>query len=129
MSTDRGGDVGVVVVTYSPGETLDVFLDTLEKATVRPYEVVLADNGSTDGAPDQAALRPGVTLLRTGGNLGYGGAANLGARRVPGEWVVVANPDLLDQRCLEQWYSPEQLESELARRTFCLPRRRVSEHG
>src|SRR3989442_9002213 len=69
---DRGASVpppdavGVVVVTYSPGEALDRFLDTLEKATTRPYRVVLADNGSTDGAPERAALRSRLALLRTG---------------------------------------------------------------
>ena len=86
--------VGVVIVTYSPGPTLDAFLDTLEKATTRPVGVVLADNGSTDGAPERAAGRPGVQLLRTGGNLGYGRAANLAVPHAPGDWVVVANPDL-----------------------------------
>jgi N-acetylglucosaminyl-diphospho-decaprenol L-rhamnosyltransferase len=86
--------LGVVVVTYSPGETLDAFLDTLEKATTRTYGVVLADNGSSDGAPERAATRPGVTLLRTGANLGYGRAANKAVPHVPGDWVVIANPDL-----------------------------------
>jgi N-acetylglucosaminyl-diphospho-decaprenol L-rhamnosyltransferase len=101
--TDRGGPgdrpepadpLGIVVVTYSPGEALGRFLDTLEKATVRPYGVVLADNGSTDGEPERAALRPDVVLLRTGGNLGYGRAANLAVPQAPGEWVLVANPDV-----------------------------------
>ena len=31
------------------------------------------------------------------------------------------NTDLLDKRCLERWYDAEQLSSDLARRTFCLP--------
>ena len=31
------------------------------------------------------------------------------------------NSDLLDKRCLERWYDAEQLSSDLARRTFCLP--------
>jgi hypothetical protein len=31
------------------------------------------------------------------------------------------NRDLLDKHCLEKWYGAEQLASELARRTFCLP--------
>ena len=31
------------------------------------------------------------------------------------------NGDLFDRRCLERWYDAEQLGSELARRTFCLP--------
>ena len=83
----------VVVVTYSPGNSLPAFLSSLATATARPYEVVLADNGSTDGAPE-AAVQPGVRLLRTGGNLGYGRAANLGASGFEGEWLVVANPDV-----------------------------------
>jgi len=32
------------------------------------------------------------------------------------------NPDLFDKRCLEKWYGAEQLGTDLARRTFCLPR-------
>ena len=31
------------------------------------------------------------------------------------------NADLFEKRCLEKWYSAEQLASDLARRTFCLP--------
>jgi N-acetylglucosaminyl-diphospho-decaprenol L-rhamnosyltransferase len=38
-----------------------------------------------------------VTLLETGGNLGYGRAANLGVAATDSEWVVVANPDLVWQ--------------------------------
>lgn len=92
-----GAELAVVIVTYSPGETLDRCLDTLAKATTRPVRVVLADNGSTDGAPERAAAeRDNVTLLRTGGNLGYGTAANRGIASLDPSygWVVVANPDL-----------------------------------
>jgi N-acetylglucosaminyl-diphospho-decaprenol L-rhamnosyltransferase len=94
--TRYGSELGVVTVTYSPGETLERFLDSLAKATARQYRVVLADNESTDGAPQQAAARPGVEFLATGGNLGYGGGANRGVAALPPEvgWVVVANPDV-----------------------------------
>lgn len=34
------------------------------------------------------------------------------------------NEDLFDKRCLERWYDAEQLGSDLARRTFCLPQTR-----
>jgi len=100
------GAVRVVVVTYSPGESLAAFLDSLGDATSRHVRVVLADNGSTDGAPEAAAERPGVELLPTGGNLGYGGGANVGAGLLAGTgasaaassgdepWLVVANPDI-----------------------------------
>ncbi|GAC1439590.1 MAG: glycosyltransferase family 2 protein [Mycobacteriales bacterium] len=83
----------MVVVTYSPGDALSGLLRSLAAATTAQYEVVLADNGSDDGAPE-AAVGPGVTLLRTGGNLGYGRAANAGAAGTEAEWRVVANPDV-----------------------------------
>lgn len=89
--------VGVVVVTYSPGEALAGLLDSLPAATDRTVCVVLADNGSCDGSVEAAAERPGVRLLRTGANLGYGGAANLGVRELDAgiEWILIVNPDLV----------------------------------
>lgn len=96
MTEHYGDDLGVVTVTYSPGETLERFLDSLAKATSRQVRVVLADNGSEDGAPERAAARPGVEFLSTGGNPGYGGGANRGVAALPDSvgWVVVANPDI-----------------------------------
>ncbi len=90
--------LAVVVVTWQPGDHLDRFLDSLATAAVQPVPVVVADNGSTDGAVERAESRPGVTVVRTGANLGYGGAANAGARTAPAndaELVVVANPDIV----------------------------------
>jgi N-acetylglucosaminyl-diphospho-decaprenol L-rhamnosyltransferase len=87
----------VVTVTYSPGPHLDRFLATLCHATERPVNVILADNGSTDGSPEMAVERyPNVRLLRTGGNLGYGTAVNRGVAEITpeSEFVVVANPDV-----------------------------------
>lgn len=91
-----GDELAVVTVTYSPGETIERFLDTLSTATERPMQVVMADNGSTDGAPEKAAERDGVRLLSIGENLGYGAAANRGVAEFGDEygWVVVANPDI-----------------------------------
>ncbi len=87
----------VVTVTYSPGSHLDRFLSSLTVATDRPVRVVIADNGSTDGAPEEALVRyPGTELVRTGANLGYGTAVNRAMATVPPdeEFVLVANPDV-----------------------------------
>jgi N-acetylglucosaminyl-diphospho-decaprenol L-rhamnosyltransferase len=82
-------------VTYSPGEALDGFIDSLASATTREVEVVLADNGSTDGAPERAvAAHPHVALLRTGGNVGYGAAVNAALADRRDGWALVANPDV-----------------------------------
>jgi N-acetylglucosaminyl-diphospho-decaprenol L-rhamnosyltransferase len=85
----------VVVVTYSPGESLPSFVDSLRRATDRVLDVVLADNGSTDGAPERAAEDADVRLLPVGGNVGYGPAANAGLADRPRGWALVANPDIV----------------------------------
>ena len=52
-------------------------------ATTEKPQVILADNGSTDGSPEAAdAAHDHVRLLRTGANLGYGGAINYAAARL-----------------------------------------------
>lgn len=92
-----GDELAVVIVTYSPGETLEPFLDTLAKATTKPTKVILADNGSTDGVPQRvAAQRANVEFVPTGANLGYGGGANRGVAELGDEygWIVVANADV-----------------------------------
>ncbi|MGY1606896.1 glycosyltransferase family 2 protein [Geodermatophilus sp. SYSU D00700] len=84
-----------MAVTYSPGEALEGFVTSLAGATTRPVEVVLADNGSTDGVPERVtAEHPHVRLLRTGGNVGYGAAVNAGLAGAPGRYALVANPDV-----------------------------------
>lgn len=83
----------VVLVTYSPGESLAECVHSLRDATGRPLDVVLADNGSTDGAPE-AAVGSDVRLLPTGGNVGYGPAVNAGLADVRTGWALVANPDV-----------------------------------
>ncbi|BBY98454.1 glycosyltransferase family 2 protein [Mycolicibacterium fallax] len=107
-------ELPVVTVTYSPGEHLERFLSSLTVATDRPATVVIADNGSTDGAPEEAVERyPNAVLLRTGGNLGYGSAVNRGVASVADgdpEFIVIANPDVV--------WSPGSIDAllEVARR-------------
>ncbi|MET0897801.1 MAG: glycosyltransferase family 2 protein [Mycobacterium sp.] len=92
-------ELPVVTVTYSPGAHLERFLSSLSLATDRPVTVVLADNGSTDGTPESAVERyPNTRLLRTGANLGYGGAVNRGVASTDSdcsEFLIIANPDVV----------------------------------
>nr|WP_026204786.1 glycosyltransferase family 2 protein [Actinomycetospora chiangmaiensis] len=95
--TPYGDDLAVVVVTYSPGDSLPAFLDSLADATTRRPTVVLADNGSTDGVPEAAAAAGRAQLLPMGENLGYGAAANRAVAGLPAGtgWVLVSNPDIV----------------------------------
>lgn len=104
MNDNAPAPVAVITVTYSPGRHLGALLDSLRAATARPTCVVLADNGSRDNAPQNAAARPGVELLPTGGNIGYGAAINLAAAHlrpamdrgeVDPEFFMVVNPDVI----------------------------------
>jgi N-acetylglucosaminyl-diphospho-decaprenol L-rhamnosyltransferase len=94
-------ELTVVTVTYSPGPHLGRFLSTLSHATERPVSVIMADNGSTDGSPEEALERfPNTRLLRTGGNLGYGTAVNRAVAEMRKDsrenldLFIVANPDV-----------------------------------
>jgi len=89
--------IAVVTVTYSPGEALTTFLDSLDKATVEPLDIVLADNGSDDGSVELAAQRANVRVVPTGGNIGYGRAVNVGVSATHADIVVIANPDVIWQ--------------------------------
>ena len=92
-----GDELVVVTVTYSPGPHLGRFLASLSHATERPVTVVMADNGSTDGSPEEALeMYPNTRLLRTGANLGYGSAVNRAVADIgpDADFLVVANPDV-----------------------------------
>ena len=55
----------------------------------------VVDNGSSDGSPALVRERfPDVHLMEPEGNLGFGAAANLVARRTRAPWLVAANADV-----------------------------------
>lgn len=96
----------VVTVTYSPGPHLNRFLASLSHATDRAVTVIMSDNGSTDGTPEEALEHyPNVRLFRTGANLGYGTAVNRAVDKFLkdddtqafsdcSDFFIVANPDV-----------------------------------
>ncbi|WP_447924822.1 glycosyltransferase family 2 protein [Georgenia muralis] len=87
--------VRVVTVAFNPGEELEHFAESLRAASASPVTLVIVDNGTQAAVVDDVAARHGAEVVRPGSNLGYGAAANLGARRGAEPWVVVANPDIL----------------------------------
>lgn len=91
----RGTPVRVICVVYNPGDELLVFEESLRAATTMPYELVIVDNGEPSEAVAMLEASGAAWVLRTGANLGYGTAANAGARGSDGPWLVVANPDLV----------------------------------
>jgi len=95
MSTVERTSVRVVCVTFHPGPELADFIESLRTATTAPVELVLVENGTDDSAARDAGAPVGATVLTSGGNVGYGRAANRGAAGAAQEWLVVANPDVV----------------------------------
>ena len=71
--------------------SLETCLAHLDAQTCPPDEVVVVDNGSSDGTADLVRRRPGTTLVRFETNRGFAPAANAGIRASAESWYVGAN--------------------------------------
>jgi N-acetylglucosaminyl-diphospho-decaprenol L-rhamnosyltransferase len=96
MDRPRRQLVTVAVVSYNTRELLMRCLDSLAPdAHAGRAEVCVIDNCSTDGSAQAARDRaPWATVVGAERNLGFGGAVNLVAERMRGEWLLAANADV-----------------------------------
>ncbi len=93
MSTEIP-QVSVVVVNWNGRRHLAGCLPALERQTVRDLEVVVVDNGSSDGSAEYVRARfPGVRLVESPRNLGFAAGNNLGISRTSAPWVATLNND------------------------------------
>jgi GT2 family glycosyltransferase len=86
--------VSVVVPVWNGCELLLRLLDSLDAQTHGAAELLVVDNGSTDGAPDAASGR-GARVIAMGRNAGFAAAVNRGAAEARGEWLAVLNSDVV----------------------------------
>lgn len=95
--------VSVIVVNYNGGAFLRRLFRSLEEQTVRPKEILMVDNASSDGSV--ALVRsefPDVSILDAGGNVGFAVANNLAVRATDGEFIALLNSDAYADR---EWVS------------------------
>ncbi|MBV8161877.1 MAG: glycosyltransferase family 2 protein [Acidimicrobiia bacterium] len=86
--------MSAVVVNYNARDHLLECVRSLRADSVG--EIVVVDNGSGDGSLEAvAALDGDVVTVSTGGNLGFGSAANRGLAVARGEYVAIFNPDVV----------------------------------
>ena len=90
--------ISVVVPTYQRGRSLHRTLRALVAQDLEaPYEVLVVDNGSTDGTralvKEMAALHPALRPCRLDRNAGPGPARNLGWRRARAALVAFTDDD------------------------------------
>jgi GT2 family glycosyltransferase len=86
------GQIAVAIVNYNTREHLGACLATV--VAERPREVIVVDNGSSDGSVAMVRERyPSVNLAANANNLGYGSAANQAMRLSSADYVLLLNSD------------------------------------
>jgi glycosyltransferase involved in cell wall biosynthesis len=85
--------ISVVIPAFNGGHNLDDCLSAVERLIVPPHEVIVVDDGSTDGSIERAAAR-GVRILRTPAREGPAAARNLGAKVATGDGLFFLDADV-----------------------------------
>lgn len=93
-------DVSAVIINYNGGEALHDCLVSLRVQELL-QDVIVVDNGSTDGSLEAIDGFPEVKLERSETNLGFAGGANRGAQLARGSVLLFMNPDVtLEEGCV-----------------------------
>lgn len=86
----------IIILTWNSGAHMEKFHPALLKQTWRDFEIVLVDNGSTDGSVGEIEdwwKEFSFVAERLQSNLGFAAANNIGARLARGKWIVLLNAD------------------------------------
>jgi GT2 family glycosyltransferase len=86
--------LSVVIVNWNSRDDLRACLVSLRSQTHPDLEVIVVDNGSTDGSPEMVSADfPECTLLTQTTNLGFAEGCNRGIEAATGPWVAMLNND------------------------------------
>src|SRR5690606_7521656 len=86
----------VVVPLWNGLEHIEECLSSLLQQTYTPLEIIVVDNGSTDGSAEVVERHfETVRLLRNEQNLGFSAACNRGLEAARGEILLLLNQDTI----------------------------------
>ena len=100
--------IGVVIPNRNGGEVLERCLDALA-ASHGIGEIVVVDDGSTDGSAERAAAREEVRVLPSPGS-GFAAAVNAGVAAAGADYLLLLNSD-----CFVEPDTAERLRASLER--------------
>ncbi len=84
----------IIIPHWNGKHHLDDCLQSLRRQTFTDFEVILVDNGSTDGSQTYVQEQfPEVRLLALGQNRGFTGACNAGIRAAHSPYIFLLNND------------------------------------
>jgi GT2 family glycosyltransferase len=86
--------LSIVIVNWNSRDDLRPCLESLRAQTLRDFEIIVVDNGSTDGSAAMVASDfPECRLLAQPGNLGFAEGCNRGIEGATGDWIATLNND------------------------------------
>src|SRR3982751_1432542 len=97
--------ISVIIVSWNAWAYLrDCLVSIYETGEGVLHEVIVVDNQSSDGSPEMVVEQfPQATLIRSGGNLGFAKANNLGIKHATGSMLALINSDVIvHPQCLQQ---------------------------
>ncbi len=93
-------DLSILIVSFNTREILRECLETvLRQSANLCVEILVVDNNSSDGSPEMIEQQfPGVRLIRSPVNLGFGAANNTALALARGRYIVLLNSDAFLQK-------------------------------
>ena len=108
--------VSIIIVNYNTLHVIRPCIDSIvEQTKDMSYEIIVVDNGSTDGSIEVLSEDKRVTFVPTGENLGFGKANNKGLEYVHGNYIFFLNSDtFLKNNAIRMLYDfAEQYQGQL----------------
>lgn len=90
--------VSIVIPTYNGSKLLQKCLASLIKQNIKPYEILIVDNGSTDRTSIDFRNRKDTKYIRLNRNHGFAKACNIGIKKAKGDLVAILNNDAFPER-------------------------------
>jgi hypothetical protein len=88
--------LSIIIVSFNTKEVLRDCLESLEKVKDEiSFEVIVSDNGSTDGSREMLKGIKWIRLLDNKANLGFSKGNNMARNIATGKYVLFLNPDAI----------------------------------
>jgi GT2 family glycosyltransferase len=88
--------LSIIIVSFNARPDLERCLESLHAAPPDAlHEILVVDNGSTDGSAAAARRWPGVRVIEVGSNAGFARANNIGIHASTGTNLLLLNSDTL----------------------------------
>jgi GT2 family glycosyltransferase len=87
--------VSALIVSWNSLALIRSCIESLGRQTAPPRQVVVVDNGSTDGSVAWLREQPNLQVIESKTNLGFAAANNLGLRACRESTVLCINPDVV----------------------------------